>query len=302
MLQKARLKLSQMPDKKLCFVIGPIGDPESEPRVHADWLLEGIIEPVLVGFPDFKVKRADQDPRPGLIDAQLINDLLNAELVIADLSFLNPNVYYEIGIRHMAQKPIIHMQLAIEKPPFDLSLYRAIKFSRSKFRDLGAAQAELKRAIDAVLSKGYEIENPVTSARGRFKLSEHATSEEKVVIDQLDSFGERIEALEDQLRFLSPVQTNDPFTTVTNSQFTSPDFRKSPKLIRLQITLASTEDETFDKIREWVDQKIPHIRRTTQMDDVILVELLRTPSSVTRVRQLLMDSERPKEIKEMFVS
>ena len=71
--------------------------------------------------------------------------------MIADLSFFNPNVYYEIGIRHMAQKPIIHMQLASENPPFDLSLYRSIKFSRTKYRDLAAAQEELKRTVKAVL-------------------------------------------------------------------------------------------------------------------------------------------------------
>jgi hypothetical protein len=114
-----------MPDpygKKLCFVVGPIGDEGTDVRIHADWLLEGIIKPVLANFPEFDVKRADHDARPGLIDVQMINALLNAELVIADLSLLNPNAFYEIGIRHMAQKPIIHMQLAAEKPPFDVSL------------------------------------------------------------------------------------------------------------------------------------------------------------------------------------
>jgi hypothetical protein len=116
--------------KKLCFIIGPIGAEDSEARVHADWLLEGIILPAMADFPEFHVKRPDHDSRPGLIDSQMINDLLNADLVIADLSLLNPNAFYEIGIRHMAQKPIIHMQLATEKPPFDVSLYRAIKFSR----------------------------------------------------------------------------------------------------------------------------------------------------------------------------
>jgi hypothetical protein len=97
---------------KLCFVVGPIGSEDGEERIHADWLLEGIIQPVLADFSEFTVERADKDPRPGLIDAQLIERLLMADLVIADLSFLNPNVFYEIGIRHMTQKPIIHMQLA----------------------------------------------------------------------------------------------------------------------------------------------------------------------------------------------
>jgi hypothetical protein len=45
---------------KLCFVIGPIGDENSDIRIHADWLLEQIIEPVMADHPDFKVQRADK--------------------------------------------------------------------------------------------------------------------------------------------------------------------------------------------------------------------------------------------------
>jgi hypothetical protein len=181
---------------KLCFVVGPIGNEESEERIHADWLLEGIIAPVLAEFSGFIIGRADKDARPGLIDAQLIERLLTADLVIADLSLLNPNVFYEIGIRHMTQKPIIHMQLATERPPFDVSLYRAIKFLRRKPSDLTAARAELKRSIQAVLADGYEVVNPVTSVRGRMKLEEHATSEQRVLLDQIKAIQERLDGLE----------------------------------------------------------------------------------------------------------
>jgi hypothetical protein len=86
--------------KKLCFVVGPIGAEDNLDRIHADWVLE-IIRPVIAGFPDFETKRADQITKPGMIDAQIINALLTADLVIADLSTLNPNAFYEIGIRHM---------------------------------------------------------------------------------------------------------------------------------------------------------------------------------------------------------
>lgn len=185
-----------MADSKLCFVIGPIGEEGSDARVHADWLLEGIIEPVMEEFADFSVRRADHDPRPGLIDAQMINDLLTANLVIADLSFSNPNAFYEIGIRHMAQLPIIHMQLKEEKPPFDLSLYRAIKFSRTKFSDLALARPELRKAVNAILDLEYEVENPVTHARGRFQLQEHATPSQQVLIDQLRAIEQRLAKIE----------------------------------------------------------------------------------------------------------
>jgi hypothetical protein len=184
--------------KKLCFVVGPIGANDSEIRVHADWLLEEIIQPVMAEFADFEVKRADQDHRPGLIDAQLISDLLNAELVIPDLSSLNPNAFYEIGIRHMAQKPIIHMQIVGEQIPFDVSLYRSIKFSRRKPSDIREARAALKAQVKVAISTEHEVENPVTNARGQIQLGEHATAAQKVLLDQIEALGLRLDNLEDR--------------------------------------------------------------------------------------------------------
>jgi hypothetical protein len=181
---------------KLCFVIGPIGKPGTEPRIHADWLLYNIIKPVMAHFQNFKVKRADEDPRPGLIDTQMINDLLTADLVIADLSFLNPNAFYEIGIRHMVQKPIVHMQRDGEEIPFDVSLYRATKFSLSQYQQQEEARASLHKAVEAVLAEGYQVENPVTNTRGKIQLLEHATPELKVISDAIESLGNRVERIE----------------------------------------------------------------------------------------------------------
>src|SRR6266568_694802 len=194
-----------MTEKKLCFVVSPIGKPDSEVRTHADWVLDGIIRPVMDKFPDFIVKRADDDPRPGQIDVHMIDDLLNADLVIADLSLLNPNVFYEIGIRHMAQKPIIHMQLASEDVPFDVSLYRAVKFSLAKHRDIDAAKSDLEKAVQAVLTEGYQVENPVTGTRGRIKLEEHATPDQQVILAELAALKSRIDRLGSPRRWQSTI-------------------------------------------------------------------------------------------------
>jgi hypothetical protein len=181
---------------KRCFVVGPIGEPDSETRIHADWLLEEIIQPVLVELGGFEIMRADQIAQPGMIDAQIIRQLTEAELVIADLSTLNPNAFYEIGIRHMAQKPIIHIQLIEDKIPFDVSLYRAIKFARTRPSDLRRAREELKRAVSAVFAEGYQVDNPVTRARGQIKLEEGATPEQKLILDQISELQDRLNALE----------------------------------------------------------------------------------------------------------
>jgi hypothetical protein len=57
-----------MSEKKLCFVIGPIGDPKTDVRRHADWLFQGIIKRAFADhFSDkFEVPvRADEIVEPG---------------------------------------------------------------------------------------------------------------------------------------------------------------------------------------------------------------------------------------------
>jgi len=81
-------KKLETPEHKTTFVIGPIGA-----RLEADWLLEFIIEPLMEQHPEFKVLRADKIAVPGRIDAQVINHLHDAELVIADLTGHNPNAF-----------------------------------------------------------------------------------------------------------------------------------------------------------------------------------------------------------------
>jgi hypothetical protein len=179
-----------------CFVVSPIGNADSEQRTHADWVYFGIIAPVMSEFPSFETKRADHDTRPGLIDVQLIHDLFDADLVIADLSFYNPNVFYEIGIRHMVQKPIIHMHLSPDKPPFDVSLYRAISFSRTRFSDIETAKNDLRKFVSAVQRSDYQVENPITNARGRIQLSNNASSADSIILSELENIKNRLSVIE----------------------------------------------------------------------------------------------------------
>lgn len=185
-------------DKKICFVVGPIGEPDSDTRIHADWLLEEIIQPVLAGFETFDVVRADKIAAPGMIDAQVIGHLLESEIVIADLSGLNPNAFYEIGLRHMIQKPIVHMQLADDKIPFDVSLYRAIKFSRIRPADIRRAREDLKAALNSIVSPTYKVDNPVTRAQGQINLDLQASPSERVLVDQIRALQQRLSIIEDR--------------------------------------------------------------------------------------------------------
>jgi hypothetical protein len=188
--------ISVRQEQKLCFVVSPIGMPGSEQRIHADWVLECIIKPAMEAIPSFTVKRADHDPRPGQIDVNMINDLNSAELVIADLSFYNPNVFYEVGIRHMLQKPIIHMQLASEKPSFDVIGFRAIPLSVSTIQEIRQARDELSKQLLAVLHPGYIVSNPVINAIGSKAIDKISITADSLLKDELLALNDRLKALE----------------------------------------------------------------------------------------------------------
>jgi hypothetical protein len=188
--------------KKLCFVIGPIGDPETDVRRHADWLLRGIIKPVFAKYfgDEFEVPvRADEIVEPGIIHTQVIRKLLEAPLVIADLSLHNANAFYELAIRHVIRLPTIHMIHKDWPVPFDVAPHRAIPFGRDDYVELETAQAQLKSAVEEVMKPGFAIENPITHARGVIKIDEHASSEERVTRVYVD----RVEALERQFQTLA---------------------------------------------------------------------------------------------------
>lgn len=185
---------------KTCFVVGQIGSDDSAERVHADWVFDEIITPVFSPREEFKVIRADKVSMPGLIDTQIISELLNAELVIADLTGLNPNAFYELGIRHVIQKPIIHMHLVGQAIPFDISLFRSLKFSVRRPVDIRRARADLADMVESVLADDYEVENPVTNARGRIQFNETATPTDRVLLERLEAIGERVTALETEKR------------------------------------------------------------------------------------------------------
>jgi hypothetical protein len=184
------------PTKK-CFVIGPIGDPGTPTRGHADWLLDEIIAPVFEEhFKDFEVIRSDKITQPGMIDSQVINHLLDDDLVIADMSLQNANAFYEMGLRHMERKPIIHMFRQGEVIPFDVKPYRAIPFAFEHPKQRFEARDQLKQAVDAVLAEDYQVENPVTRARGYAEISRHAMPGMDVVLAEIENLKDRVSAAE----------------------------------------------------------------------------------------------------------
>jgi hypothetical protein len=114
----------------VCFHITPIGSEGSEQRRHADLVTGAILEPAMdeIGL---RLVRADKIAEPGQITSQVIEHLLFSRLVVADLSYSNPNVFYELAIRHATRKPVVQFTRTADAIPFDVGQSRTIRMNMS---------------------------------------------------------------------------------------------------------------------------------------------------------------------------
>lgn len=155
--------MSDQNSNKTCFVIAPIGEEDSEIRRRADQVLRHIIEPAAKSC-GYETVRADRISEPGIITSQVIQHLIDDELVVADLSGHNPNVFYELAIRHAVRKPVVQLIQTGESVPFDVSAIRTIRFD---YRDLDSSaqcREELLKQVQAVDKTTTETDTPVSIA------------------------------------------------------------------------------------------------------------------------------------------
>ena len=107
------------------FVVMPFGNKEG---IHFDRVYSDYIKPAL--DPErYDVFRADKELRAGEIRTDMFQELLLADLVIADLSIDNPNVWYELGVRHaLRARGILLIQVKRAYQPFDVYTDRKLHY------------------------------------------------------------------------------------------------------------------------------------------------------------------------------
>lgn len=188
---------------KSCFVVSVIGDENSPERKHADRLFNYIIKPATKLTDHSKVERADHNKDPGSITPQVVNAIQNFELVIADLTYPNPNVYYELAMRHQSGKRIVQLMKAGTKLPFDIQDVRTLPFGFEP-EEVEKATAELVEFIKAAEAGSEPITNPITYAGRVIELRSESQPQaetlaniletQNTIVSYLRSIGEKIQA------------------------------------------------------------------------------------------------------------
>jgi hypothetical protein len=160
--------------EQICFYISPIGEEGSEQRIHADLFLGSLVEPALEEF-NLKVVRADNIGKPGMITAQILEYILKSKLVIADLSFHNPNVFYELSLRHTSRLPTVQIIRKIDKIPFDLDQFRTIQIDTTSIftmvPNLQTYKAEITTQVRTALKDPDSVDNPISTYYPKLRVS-----------------------------------------------------------------------------------------------------------------------------------
>lgn len=192
---------------KECFIITPIGGRGSETRRETDGLIKNVFEPVLAKF-EFSPVPAHQISESGSITRQILKRLLEAELVIANLTDLNPNVMYEVGIRHCARKPMIVVAKEGTILPFDLSDERTIFFKN----DMSGSEELKERLIDILPNaiKDESPDNPVYRVVDvdLIKLPEETPEVSVLANKRYSLIEEQLEEIQNSIRWLTSTGNN----------------------------------------------------------------------------------------------
>ena len=136
--------------RAVCFIDMPFGkktDLASGVEVDFDQIYEAAIEPAIIGS-GLDPIRGDRERTGGIIHAPMFGRLLLSDYVVADLTLANPNVFYELGIRHTARPfTTVPIFATIHSLPFDVISVRAIPYTLEKGKLTREAASKLESDI-----------------------------------------------------------------------------------------------------------------------------------------------------------
>jgi hypothetical protein len=202
--------------KKSCFIITPLDSENSPIRRASDGLIDSVIKPTL----DLLSMSFDVSHRiseSGSITNQIIEHLLNDDLVIANLTGLNPNVMYELAVRHCIAKPAVILAEYKTSLPFDVLTERTIYF-RDDMQGVIELKTQLKKSIESALPETEPADNPVFRVVKDVAVRKmvEKKSPEDYILNLLQQMNNKITNLSSQMMSspsLSPSNTNYLHTT-----------------------------------------------------------------------------------------
>lgn len=249
---------------EMCFVDMPFGrkaDLASGVEIDFDQIYRVAIKPAIESL-GLEAVRGDEEQTGGIIHAAMFARLLLAEYVVADLTLANPNVFYELGIRHAAKPfttvPIFATTHAL---PFDVALIRAIPYQLEAGKLTDDEALVLRKSIEQRLHKA--IDGPVTQDSPLFQLLPEFPGID-LPHDVTDAFQDRVKhesAFSQQLAEArgkpSNVERRDALVKI---QETLGDLKVAQRNIVVDLMLSYRAVDAWNEMIGLIDQLTDHVQ------------------------------------------
>jgi MAP3K TRAFs-binding domain len=213
----------------------PIGAPGSTSRVRSDAVYEELLVPA-AREAGLEPVRADRLPSDGLLHKSMLEQLVLADYAIADLTEANPNVFYELGVRHAARPDrTLHVGAEGTRIPFDFEGVRMLFYPvDTEGRPTDPAR-DRARLVEALLALRQPAKLPV------FQLVDDLP---RAGIDRLktDVFRQQADYSEEMKERLSSARAEGPAALRTvERELGEPEEVETGVLVDLLLSFRATE-------------------------------------------------------------
>ena len=244
-------KQAQQPEKKTCFVIMPFSDPEGYECGHFRNIYEYTFAPAIRAA-GYEPLRIDDNIVSSLIHGKMMNELINAPMVLCDLSTNNPNVLYELGIRHAFDKPVVLVQEMGQDRIFDIGAITSVEYHPSRlYEEVVEDQEKIKEAIlqNAKAKNSYSIMSLANlhSAKGSGDKTVTSETQMNYLLQEMSKISQKVRTMENKLA--------DRYTEMPYEQASSSLFRKMETDRRRteEIRLEAERERCVADLNAWID-------------------------------------------------
>ena len=215
-------KQAQQSENKTCFVIMPFSDPDGYECGHFRNIYEYTFAPAIRAA-GYEPLRIDDNIVSSLIHGKMMNELINAPMVLCDLSTNNPNVLYELGIRHAFDKPVVLVQEMGQDRIFDIGAITSVEYHPSRLYE--EVMEDQKRITEAILQNAkaknsYSIMSLANlhSAKGSGDKTVTSETQMNYLLQEMSKLSQKVRTMENKLA--------DRYTEMPYEQASSSLFRK----------------------------------------------------------------------------
>jgi len=266
------------PYEEECFFIAPIGGDGSPVRARSDRVRDHIVKPAVDEL-GLRAVRADDLSTPGQITLQVVEHVLGARAAVADLTGRNPNVYYELALRHAVRLPVVLIadHEEIDRLPFDIQQMRVIAVDHTDLESAARAKQQIVLQLGAALRGA--IDSPIATALAQLPIQKdpgvrHFVQPGLHAADEDYDGMRRLEDRLDELGMAWTILNRRGDTDAIDVMISHPDGTMVDRFIfPITTRLTSTFIErlvsvTESRIREWVKKDSAKANRQGLADDL----------------------------------